>query len=233
MYLTAKTSVIDSEKSLSGLSSSLYNEEFASAISTQNKEINFKIKYGLQKVKCTIQILEEDGAKCIVYKAKTHHDVIFNRGLELINRALSKDVKENWSETTIINSNPYEDFIDSTCGHLFGDHQLLRMQAFIAFITLVIVLSIGIFLSYEKLVPMGVPEIGIIGISILIFYYFCGGIMMRRLVNAGIDRRVCFVSIIVSCFIPVLWSILIVIALVTPESYFLSEKEQLSLNDKV
>ena len=231
MYLTTKTSIKDSERSLSELSSSLYNEEFASAISTQNKEINFKIKYGLQKVKCTIKIIEEDGAKYIVYKAKTHHDVIFNRGLELINRALSKDDKESWSETSIINSNPYENLIDSTCGHLFGDHQLLRMQAFTSFITLVIVLSIGIFLSYEKLVPMGVPAIAIIGISVLIFYFFCGSIMMRRLVNAGIDRRICFVSIVVSCFIPVLWSILIVIALVAPESYFLSDKEQILLND--
>jgi hypothetical protein len=47
--------------------------------------------------------------------------------------------------------------------------------------------------------------------------------MSRRLLHAGVDRRFAMISIIVSCFIRVLWSILIVIALVISESFYLKK----------
>ena len=101
MMLSIKTTIQDPNNTISILQASLASYEFASAIIASEKEINFKIKYGLQKVKCNISIIEKDSKTYLLYSASTDHDVIFKRGLEFINDSLSKNVSEDWISETV------------------------------------------------------------------------------------------------------------------------------------
>jgi len=97
MTLSIKTIIQDPKKTISILQSSLNSYEFASSLTASEREINFKIKYGLQKVKCNLSVVEEGKEVYLLYSAATHHDVIFKRGLEIINESLSKDIDEDWT----------------------------------------------------------------------------------------------------------------------------------------
>lgn len=101
MTISIKTIIQDPSNVISILQASLNGYEFASAVIANEKEISFKIKYGLQKVKCTLSLDEKENETYLLYSASTAHEVIFKRGLEFINDSLSKDINEDWIPETV------------------------------------------------------------------------------------------------------------------------------------
>lgn len=96
MAISKKTVIKDTENTILTLMTALNNNEFVSKAINDNGTINFILKYGLQKVKCSLSLTQEGCETSLLYSAKTNHDVIFSRGLEILNDSLAKN-DDDWA----------------------------------------------------------------------------------------------------------------------------------------
>ncbi len=84
--------------------SALEENEFTNVTLNSENKIEFSVKYGFQKVKCSLSILKSDDATYLLYMAKTTHDVIFQRGIEAISNQLNSNFDGEWKKESSASS---------------------------------------------------------------------------------------------------------------------------------
>ena len=104
MSITKKIKLQNELKVISLAFSTLEENEFTNVTLNSEDKIEFTVKYGLQKVKCSLSILKIDEDAYLLYIAKTTHDVIFQRGIEAISNQLNSHFDGEWTTESSVSS---------------------------------------------------------------------------------------------------------------------------------